>query len=387
MSPHALLAHTTGLPLSDNIMSIKFSASSPQQAVAGARAVARAFLAVQAEEVRRQTNGLVHTLQSQISALNTSIGTLDTQIDDQSAASASTSASNNLTNLINQRSDDESQASQLQSQIDQALTAEQSASTISHVLDPAAAVPVSAKKELLVDGLSGLIAGLAIGLAVIVFGALFSARSPDRNTVAETLGAPVVLNLERYRSPRLLRRTRLAKLVRTPDPAIRMIERRLRTQLESAPGSALAIITMGAPEPAALGVGALAFDLSLEGHRVVVVDAAENRLLATMLGLSPPSDSVELFPIPAEGDSSLRLLVAPTDPLQMAEKPPPDDTDTLLVLATLDPGFGAEHLAPWASDAVIVVSSRGVSLPPHGRRPRDVTPGRDLLALRNPFGF
>ena len=81
MSPHALLAHSSGLALSDNIMSIKFSASSPSQAVAGARAVDQAFLAVQAGELRRQTNGLVRSLRSQISSLNSSIATLDTQID------------------------------------------------------------------------------------------------------------------------------------------------------------------------------------------------------------------------------------------------------------------------------------------------------------------
>ena len=230
--------------------------------------------------------------------------------------------SNNLSNLINQRSDDESQVSLLQGQIGQALTAEESSGNISHVLDPAAVVPVSAKKVFLVDGLSGLLAGLAIGLVIIIFGALFAEAAPDRLTVAETVGAPVVLSLEHYRSPRLMRRARLARRLRAPDPAIRMIERRLRAQLESAPGSALAVVTMGTPEPAALGVGVLALDLSSEGHRVVVVDAADERLLTSMLGLSPPSDKMELFPVPSDEHSSLRLLVAPSDPLQMAEKLP-----------------------------------------------------------------
>ena len=71
---------------------------------------------------------------------------------------------------------------------------------------------------------------------------------------------------------------------------------------------------------------------------------------------------MEMFPLPADGHPTLRLLVAPPDPMQMAEKPPPDDTDALLVLATLDPAFGAEHLAPWVSDAVVVLSKRGVTL-------------------------
>ncbi len=362
MSPHTLLAHSSGLVLSDNIMSIKFSSSSPSQAVAGARALARAFLAQQTGELRRQTNGLVRSLRSQISSLNASIGALNTQIDSQSVASAATTASNTLNNLINERSDDQSQVSQLQGQIGQELSDEQSSDSISHVLDPAALVPVSARKVLLLDGLSGLIAGLAIGLIVVVFGALFSEGAPDREAVAETLGAPVALSLERYRGPRLMRRTRLARRLRAPDPAIRMIERRLRAQLETAPGRALAVVAMGAPEPAALGVGALALDLYSEGHRVVVVDAADGRLLATMFGLSATSHTMEMYRLPADGHPTLRLLVAPPDPVQMAEKPPPDDTDALLVLTTLDPAFGAEHLAPWVSDAVLVLSKRGVTL-------------------------
>ena len=364
VSPHTLLAHYSGLATSDNIMSITFSASSPSKAVAGARAVDHAFLAVQAGELRRQTDGLVRSLKSEISSLNSSIGTLDTQIDEQSNASGSTATtSSSLTDLINERGDDQSQVSQIQAQVGQALTDAQSSDATSSVLDPAVVVPVSAVKVVLVDGLSGLIAGLAIGLAIVMFGALFSEAVPDRSTVAETLGAPIVLSLPRYRGPRLIRRRRLGARLRAPDPAIRMIERRLRAQLESAPGSALALVTFGAPDPAALGVGALALDLSSEGRRVVVVDALDNRPLAAMLGLSPTSDTMEMFPLPMDGPTSLRLLVAPLDPIEMAEKPPPDDTDVLLVLATLDPAFGAEHLAPWISDAVMLVSTRSVSLP------------------------
>jgi hypothetical protein len=362
VSTRTLLAHTSGLAVSDNIMSITFSASTPSKAVAGAKAIDHAFLTVQARELLRQANGLVLSLQSQISSLNSSIGKLDTQIDAQPNAAGSTAASSSLTDLINQRGDDQSQVSQLQAQIGQALTQAQSSNAVSSVLDPAALVPVSAKKVVIVDGLSGLIAGLAIGLAIVIFGALFSEVVSDRFTVAETLGAPITLSLARYRSPRLMRRRRLARRLRAPDPAIRMIERRLRAQLESAPGSALAVVTMGAPEPAALGVGALAHSLSSEGRRIVVVDALPNRPLASMLGLSPTSDTMEMFSLPMDGSNSLRVLVAPPDPIQMAEKPPPDDADALLVLAALDPAFGAEHLAPWVSDAVMLLSTKGVTL-------------------------
>jgi hypothetical protein len=93
-----------------------------------------------------------------------------------------------------------------------------------------------------------------------------------------------------------------------------------------------------------------------------VVDASDNRPLASMFGLSPTSATIEMFPLPIDGSASLHLIVAPPDPIQMAEKPPPDDTDVLLVLAALDPAFGAEHLAPWVSDAVMLLSAKSVTL-------------------------
>jgi hypothetical protein len=212
------------------------------------------------------------------------------------------------------------------------------------------------------DALSGLVAGLAVGLAAVIFGSLLSERAPDRSTVAATLRAPVELSLGRYRSPRLMRRSRLSRQLRKPSPSLHMIERRLRDHLESAPGSALAVVTVGTGEPAALAVGSLALALSSEGHEVVVVDAADNRLLASILGLPSKPQTMETFQLSAVKGSPVRVIVAPEDPAQMAEKPPPDDADALLVLVTLDPSFGAEHLASWVTDAVMILSPRGVNL-------------------------
>ncbi len=202
-TPNALLSHYSGLSVSDNIMSIKFSGSTKAEAVAGAKAVAKAFLAVQASELGLQTNALVRGLHSQIASLNTEIDTLNSQISNLSGTTPGTQSSNRLTDLVNLRSEDESQLFTLQTQVQQALLNEHSTDHSNSVLDPAAIAPVSTKKVVVVDALSGLVAGLAIGIAAVIFGALLSERPLDRSTVAATLGAPVELSLERYRSPRL----------------------------------------------------------------------------------------------------------------------------------------------------------------------------------------
>ncbi len=359
MSPGALLSHYTGFSETGNLMSIKFSGPSQTEAVSGARAVAQAFLAVQARELHQQTDVLVGGLQSQISSINSAISSLNDSINNLSGASPNEQTNNQLSDLINQRSSDESQLSQLQSQVQQARLSEQSSD---HVLDPAALVRVSTKKVILMDALSGLILGLALGLAAVIFRSLLSERAPGRSTIATTLDAPVELSLGRYRSPRVLRRTRLSRRLRDPSPTLRMIERRLRGHLESAPGSALAVVTVGASEPTALAVGALAFALSSEGHRVVVVDAAADRPLASILRLTCKTDAMETFQLPAAEGPPVSVLVAPEDPLQMAQKPPPDDADALLILGSLDAAFGADHLAPWVRDAVMVLSAQRTTL-------------------------
>ncbi len=361
-TPHSLLSQYSGLAVSDNIMSITFNASSPSGATSGAAAVARAFLAVRARELGLQSDALVRGLQFQISSYNTEIDNLDAKISSLSGATPDTQSGNQLTDLVNQRTADESQVSQLQAQVDQALLNEELTEHTTSVLDPAAVTPVSAKKVVLVDALSGLVAGLAIGLAVVIFSALLSERPLHRSTVAATLDAPVELSLGRFRRPRVMRKRRLSRWLREPTPTLGMIERRLRGHLESAPGSALAVVTVGTPEPTALAVGALALALSAEGHRVVVVDAADNRPLACLLGFTTKPEVMETFQLPTEAGASVRVLVTPEDPLRMAQKPPPDDADALLVLASLDAAYGAEHLAPWVTDAVMVLSSRRTTL-------------------------
>ena len=117
-------------------------------------------------------------LQSQIASLNTEIDTLNSQINNLSGTASGTQSTNRLTDLINLRSEDESQLFQLQTQVQQALLNEQSTDQSNHVLDPAAMAPVSTKKVVIVDALSGLIAGLAIGIAAVIFGGAPLGASP-----------------------------------------------------------------------------------------------------------------------------------------------------------------------------------------------------------------
>jgi len=362
MSAHTLLSRYAGIVMSNNILSITFSGGSQSEAVSNDTAVGQAFLTVLANELRLQTDVLVHGLQSQIATLNASINDLNITIALLSNAPANTQTTNHLTDLINQRTSETGQVSQLQGQIQQGLLNEHLVANVNHVLDPAALVPVSTTKVVVRDGLSGLVAGLAIGMGIVIFGSLLSERARDRSAVAATAGAPVELSLGRYRRLRIMQRRRLNRRLRKPSPALSMLGRRLRTNLESAPGSALGVIALGTVEAAALSVGLLALDLTSEGHGVVVVDAADDRILASVLGHTSRVRTAETFQSFSLGSPPVRVIVSPADPAQMAQKPPPEDAEAVLVLATLNPAFGAEHLASWVTDAVIILSAKEVSI-------------------------
>ena len=63
----------------------------------------------------------------------------------------------------------------------------------------------SALKVLLVDGASGLIGGLALGLGLLAVMAIASDRIRQRDEVADALGAPVELSVGRFGRFRVMR--------------------------------------------------------------------------------------------------------------------------------------------------------------------------------------
>lgn len=347
----AFLSTYTGRVISNSILSVTVTAPTPASALDRTTVVSRVFLALRAEEFRLQTNVVVDGLRRQIAALNNQIGTLDSSINALSASQGVSQPSGiNLTTLVNQRSSDATQITQLQAEIQQNLLNQESIQQVSRVLDPAAPVVKSTKKVFAMDGLSGLVAGLSLAVGGVALGALLTDRPRDRAEIAAALESPVELSVPRLRRRRLARRRPSKRSLERPVQSVQMIERRLRARLESAPDSALGIVTLEAPEPAALATGLLACSLVGEGKSVFVADAARGRPLAAVFGVQ----EVGLHTISIHR-RSVRLLVAPVDPAEMTKKDVPDDVDAVLVLADVDPALGAEHLRAWVSDAVVII--------------------------------
>ena len=236
------------------------------------------------------------------------------------------------------------------------LTAETSLKG-SYVLDPAALSPSKTKKVTIEDALSGLIAGLALGLGIVVVGEIVSDRLRWRADISRALDVPVELSVGRYRRSHLLRAIRMQWRLKRPSKTLIMMERRLRARFQATPGHALATIALEAAEPAALAVASLARSLAADGMRVVVVDLADGRPLAALFGVHR-GETVHAIEI---GGRAVTLVVSPPDPAQIGLETDPGEVDAVLVLASADPRFGADHIAAWAREAVVVITAGEVS--------------------------
>jgi len=351
-TPDSFLTSYKGLALSNAILSITFSAHSQAAAVSGGNAVSRAFLRVRTDELNLQTQVVVRGLETQANSLDHEITDLSSSIDVLSINPAGSQSGNELADLVEQRSEDTSQVAQVESQIQQEQLNESSVTAASQVLDPAAPVKVSAKKVTVMDALSGLIGGLGLAVIALIVGVLLSDRFRTREDVAAALGAPVELSILRYAPRRSKRRRRSRRLVLRPTAELQMIARRLRAHLQSPGGAALAVVEMEATQASALAVAVLASSLASEGMKVVMVDLAKGRPLASLVALK--SRERKIHPVTV-GDQSAFLIVGPDDPAEMGRDWIPGGADALLVLASVDPAFGAEHVALWATKAVAVV--------------------------------
>ena len=93
--------------------------------------------------------------------------------------------------VLTSRSQLTSEIGEIQQQIQEASLKTHAIVNASNVIDPASVMPQSGlKRAVLVVG-SGLIAGLALGVALVLFPAITSDKLRRRDEVAEAVGAPV----------------------------------------------------------------------------------------------------------------------------------------------------------------------------------------------------
>ena len=352
--------------VTDRVLAITVSASSSDQAVLRANAVATAFLQVRADELLNEQQLTRESLEQQIGQVKQDISSLNSQISRLSAESVSPAQQSQLSSLQAKRS----QATTTLTALAQALVSEQTNTQPAIAADAGGAVvlngatplPHSGLKHLLLYALIGLVAGVVLSVGVVLIRALVSNRLRQRDDIARALGAPVRLSVARVRPGR-----RPA----AGDPNVQRmaayLDRAVATWPESA--GALAVVPVDDPRAAALSLVSLALSRAQQGEQVVLANLVTGAPAARLLGFHERGVSTvsghndRLILAVPEGDD----VLPPTGPLGRTQVQGSPFTDAvtaasaqanlLLTLATLDVSLGGDHLSTWATDAVAVITA------------------------------
>jgi capsular polysaccharide biosynthesis protein len=369
-TPNSFLATYSVKQVTTAILSITASGPSSSAAVQRASAIAAQYLAYRAQyeqAVQQQADAVLQQQVTQaqqqldsVTAQLTQAQTSGDQAEVKQLQAQQTAASNNLGSV----------KQFVTATVVSTRAATQQQISGSQVVSPATAGGRSVKKTLAIYAIGGLLGGMAVGMVIVIIGAITSDRLRRRDDIAYAIDAPVRLSVGALRSGRLPHVRRRAARKRKRD-----MERVVRHLRSAVPGrskgaSGLAVIAVNDAPTVARAVVALAIAESKQQLRIVLADLSAGIPAARQLGVKDPgitTVTVEGVPIvvavPARGEIApigpLRAVTPSSDQAQVNE--PFDDAfstaDLVLSLVTLDPTVGGDYLATWAAKAVAVVTA------------------------------
>jgi capsular polysaccharide biosynthesis protein len=371
-SASSFLSTYIAASVTDRMLNVTASGPSPDQAVLRASAVAKAFLTFRASELQDEQNLVVQSLNQQINLAKQRVNSIGAQITQLSSQPTSPTLQSQISRLRTEQTDATYTLTNLQQAVIGNQTTTQTILTAalkgSQVLT-VAALPHAHLKPLITYAVFGLIAGLAVGLAVIIIRATVSDRLRRRDDIAYVLNAPVKLSVRtlgaRHRLPAWPGRA--AKR----DLDMRRVIAHLRGAIpRSTDGPVgVAIVAIDNAPVVAQAVVALAGSYASQGSRVAAADLSKDADMAHLLRVKGPGahavshDGVNFtMVVPDRADIALvgpRRAVTPAGPAQAGDALVVSyaPADVLLTLVTLDPALGGDHLATWAANAVVVVTA------------------------------
>ncbi|TCC23695.1 hypothetical protein [Kribbella speibonae] len=362
-----LLKQYTAAASTDRVLEITAKAKTDGESTRLATVIAQVFLIYRKEQIALQDAPLQRDLtsaQNDLSLAEQAVRAAGDDPDDMkrpnTAEGARLSAARDRNTYVRQQLlDQQVQAARMNS---------------SRVLDVAAPVPVSAKRTIVINGGTGLIAGLFLGIGFIIVRALISDRLWKRQDIAHALGTRVRLSVTtpaRWRLPwpAALRRAQLQS--RENQLIVQHLDHRIFWGERPVPS--LAVVGIDDVHTCALAVASLAVSLADDGKRVLVADLTSSGRLARMLGVKTAGTHESRFTEPGR-----RIDVHLADPaagpaegayLRLADNSRPSGSgnvaldaswevaDVVLSMADLSPELGADHLATWASHAAVLVTA------------------------------
>ncbi len=367
-TPASFLHTYTVAQVTTQILSITASGPSSSAAVQRASAIAAQYLAYRKEykeAVQQQTQAVlqqqVTQAQQQLSSITTELTQAQANGDEaevKGLQAQQTAAANNLGSVK------QDVTNTLDSE--QATTQQQISG--SQVVSPATAGQRPVKKTLAIYGLGGLLAGLAVGMVIVIIAAITSDRLRRRDDIAYAIDAPVRLSVGALRSGRLPHLRGRAARGRDMERVVEYLRNAVPGRSRGTSG--LAVIAVDDAPTVAQAVVALAIAESKRQSRIVLADLSAGALAARQLGVKAPGVTTVtpagvpiVVAVPAPGDVApigpLRAITASSGEAQVSEQLADacSAADLVLSLVTLDPAVGGDYLATWATNAVAVVTA------------------------------
>jgi hypothetical protein len=198
LTPEAFGATVTAVPVTPDVLTIKVSAPDDSSAVARGQELVRQYLTFRAAQLTSLSSGLQSEYTTRIRVAQQEAASLTKRFEQLSAQGAQ-GASQGF-DVLARRSDLNRKIADWQETIDTATLQTEAALKTTHVIDPVHAERSSTKRALALAGVSGLVAGSALGMGIVFFQALVSERLRRRRDIGIALGASVRLSV-RSRGP------------------------------------------------------------------------------------------------------------------------------------------------------------------------------------------
>lgn len=199
MTPEAFRATITAEPVTPEVLTLKVAAPDDAAAVAREQELVRQYLAFRATQLRSLSSGLRSEYTARVTSAREQVSTLTRQFEQLSTQGAQ--GASQAFDVLARRSDLNQKIADWQETIDNATLQTEAALESTHVIDPVHADRSSAKRAMALAGASGLVAGGALGVGLVVFRALVTERLRRRKDVGIALGASVRFGV-RSKGPR-----------------------------------------------------------------------------------------------------------------------------------------------------------------------------------------
>lgn len=369
LSQDDLLKRYTAVASTDRVLEVTAAAKTEAASTKLATAVAQVFLIYRREQISLQDAPLRRDLaaaQNEFALAEQAVRAGGDDPNDlkrpNSVEGVRLSAAQDKVQFVRQQLlDQQTQASRMNS---------------SRVLDAASPLPASTKRVVALNGGTGLLAGLFLGLGFVIIRALISDRLWKRQDIAHALGVRVRLSSARAPRWRLLPKPAILRDSQRRSPENQLIVQHLDQRIfwGERPTSALTVVAVDDDYTCSLAVASLAVSLAEDGRQVLVADLTRSGKLGRLLGVTTPGTHESRFSEPGR-----RIDVHLADPdagpaegayLRLREssgRPGRSDNvaldaswevaDVVLSLADLTPELGADHLGTWSSHAAVVVTA------------------------------